>query len=42
MVRWCVARRRPILWIALLVAFFFFLGYVTPRTSLPGTCLIYG
>jgi hypothetical protein len=39
---WLRARWRRLLVIALVVAFFYLLGYFTPRVSSPGMCLIYG
>ncbi|WP_168735258.1 hypothetical protein [Pseudothauera rhizosphaerae] len=39
---WLYARRRKLLMLALVVAFFYLLGYFTPRVSTPGMCLIYG
>ncbi|MBC9071355.1 hypothetical protein IAI53_05220 [Thauera sp. CAU 1555] len=39
---WLRARWRRLLAIALVVAFFYLLGYFTPRVSSPGMCLIYG
>lgn len=39
---WWRLRRRRLVAIALLIAFFYFLGYITPRVSSPLMCKIYG
>jgi CHASE2 domain-containing sensor protein len=39
---WLRRHRRRLIAIALLIAFFYFLGYITPRVNNPLMCKIYG
>jgi hypothetical protein len=39
---WWRGHWRRVLVIALVVVFFYLLGYFTPQVSTPGMCLIYG
>lgn len=39
---WLRRHRRVLIRIALVVAFFYVLGYFTPQVSSPGMCKIYG
>lgn len=41
-IRWIRARRRVLIAVALLIVFFYVLGYFSGRTTIPGMCLIYG
>lgn len=39
---WVGRYRRRLIALAVLIAFFYFLGYVTPRVSMPLMCKVYG
>ena len=40
--QWCKLRRRRIIAVVLLIAFFHALGYFTSPKGIPGACLVYG
>ncbi len=40
--QWCRLRRRRIIAVLLVIAFFYGLGYFTTPQGVPGTCLVYG
>lgn len=40
--QWCRRRKRRIVAVLLVIAFFYALGYFTAPKGIPGACLVYG